>query len=68
MARVPAVRRQTLLKDLPRGAAIPKFLQLDEIRRIKKMKEDRPDLEWDEVVQQVVFSSVRDISSIVGVQ
>lgn len=64
--RGSSIRRQTFLKDLPRSAAIPKFLLPDEIQRVKKIKESNPEMDWSEAVQQVVFSSVKDIPAIIG--
>lgn len=64
----PAVRRQTVLKELPRSAAIPKFLHSDEIRNIQAIKRVCPEMEWDEIVKCVVFLSVKNISSIIGEQ
>jgi hypothetical protein len=64
--RGSSIRRQTFLKDLPRSAAIPKFLLPDEIKRVKAMKQVCPQMDWDEAVQRVVFSSVKDINAIIG--
>jgi hypothetical protein len=66
--RGSSVRRQTFLKDLPRRAAIPKFLLPDEIQKVKTLKALDPKMNWDEAVQHVVFNSVKDIPSIVGVK
>lgn len=66
--RGSSIRRRTFLKDLPRRAAIPKFLLPDEIKKVKALKASDPEMDWDEAVQQVVFTSVRDLPAIVGLK
>lgn len=50
-------RRKAYTVGIPKSVAIPKFLRPAEILTVKEMKKDRPDLEWEEVIELVVLDS-----------
>ena len=50
-------RRKAYTVGIPKRVAIPKFLRPSEILIVKEMKKEHPDLEWEEVIERVVFES-----------
>lgn len=52
-------RRAQAMTGIPPTVAIPKFLSPKEIESVKELKQDRPELSWDQAVQEVVLSSVK---------
>lgn len=61
--KTKSIRRRTYMQNLPRIAAIPKFLLPREILAVKELKDASPELSWEQCVESIVYDSV-DIAKV----
>lgn len=64
-ARHLAGRRKKYLVGLPKDATIPKFLRPVEIEMAKQKAKDNPHTPWDQILNEIVFSSFPDLQAVI---
>ncbi len=48
-------RRTQYLGGVPAGVSFPKFMKPDQIREVKRRKNEEPDRGWHEVIDEVII-------------
>lgn len=50
-------RRTQYLDGVPSGVSFPKFMKPDQIREVKRRKNDEPERGWRELIDEVILEA-----------